>query len=149
MKATRANLLGEFTGKLDGLIYYKSRINGKLYVRRQWKFKAHPCHSGFAACQKNIFALHPSAGFIQDIKDYVFAYNSKSENAGSELRTWTNLYVRLMFALQKANPITVNLATLSRDQIIGQNLPCRTVKTAVEAGLLPLVKGYNRFVNEI
>ena len=31
MKATRANLLGEFTGKLDGLIYFRRKLNGRLY----------------------------------------------------------------------------------------------------------------------
>jgi len=145
MKATRANLLGEFTGKLDGLIYYRRKPSGKLYVRRQWKFDNHPSHPGFAAIMTNINALQPSEGYVQNLKDYLFLYNRLPQNEGRELYCWNNLYVRLMFALQTANPETVNLATLSREQIETQNLPCRTVKDAVEAGLLPVVKGYERF----
>jgi len=148
MKATRANLLGEFTGKLDGLIYYRSRHNGKLYVRRQWKFKHHPSHAPFAARMQNLKALAPSAGYLRDLKDYLPLYNRLPDNAGKELNCWNNLYVKLMFALENAFPDTVNLATLTREQIQVQNLPCRTVKTAVEAGLLPLVKGYGRFEHE-
>ncbi len=149
MKATRANLLGEFTGKLDGLIYYKSRINGKLYVRKQWTFQNHPHHPEFAAIQRNLFCLKPSPAFIQDLKDYLYAYNRDSRYQGKEQHAWNNLYVKMMFALEKAFPGTVNLATLSRLQIVSQNLPCRTVKAAVEAGLLPVVKGYARFVGEL
>ena len=79
MKATRANLLGEFTGKLDGLIYYKSRQTGKLYVRRQWEFHNHPAHPGFATAQKAIYAIKPSEGYKQNLKDYLLSYNKLPE----------------------------------------------------------------------
>jgi len=111
MKATRANLLGEFTGKLDRLIYYRSRLNGKLYVRRQFSFKNHPGHPRFREVQQAIFALQPSPGYIQDLKTYLMQYNLLQIKEGQALRSWTNLYVMLMYAMQKANPESVNLAS--------------------------------------
>jgi hypothetical protein len=149
MKATRANLLGEFTGKLDGLIYYRRRGNGKLYVRRRWKFKNHPQHPKFAAAQRVIFALQPSEGYKSNLKDYLLRYNLLPENEGKQAQSWGNLYVKLMYAMQKTYPETVALAYLTREQIVSQNLPCRSIKAAVEAGLLPVVKGFERFVNEL
>lgn len=149
MKATRANLLGEFTGKLDGLIYYKSRTNGKLYVRKQFTFRDHPDHPRFRSVQKAIFALKPTPAYIRDLKTYLLLYNQFHENYGYEIRTWTNLYVKLMYALQKAYPESVNLIDITRDQITEQGLPCRSVRAAVDAGLLPLVQGYERFSAEI
>jgi len=149
MKATRANLLGEFTGKLDGLIYYRSRRTGKLYVRKQWTFTDHPRHAQYTAIQKNIFALQPSQGYIRDIKDYLLQYNLLPEGAIKPLYSWNNAYVKLMFAMQKAMPETVDLASISREQIVTQNLPCRSIKAAIEAGLLPEVRGYERFTQEI
>jgi len=111
------------TGKLDGRIYYRSRRTGKLYVRKQGKFANHPRHPQYAAIQKNIFGLKPSQGFIRDLKDYLLQYNLLPEDSIKPVQSWSNLYVKLMFALQKAYPETVDLATLTREQIVAQTYP--------------------------
>jgi len=64
------------------------------------------------------------------------------ENELKPMRTWTNVYNKLMFAMQKAMPETVDLKTITREQIYEQNLPCKTLKAAIEFGLLPAVKDY-------
>ncbi|MDD4224000.1 MAG: hypothetical protein PHD87_05380 [Candidatus Cloacimonetes bacterium] len=147
MKATRANLLGEFTGKLDDLIYYRRKPGGKIYVRRQFKFKNHPGQPGFASAQKAIYALAPSEAYKRDLKDYLILYNQLPGNADNNAQSWTNIYNKLMFAMQKN--LQVPLKNISRAQIAQQNLPCRTVKEAIEAGLLPEVRDYERFTNPI
>jgi hypothetical protein len=149
MKATRANLLGEFTGKLDELIYYRSRRTGKLYVRRGWKFKHHPAAPQFSSANKAIFALQPSEGYKDNMRDYLMQYNKSPEYEHKPLWAWTNVYSKLMFAMQKAFPGTVDLKTITRIQIGDQNLPCVTLKAAIDAGLLPKVKGYERFVAQL
>ncbi|PKN73267.1 MAG: hypothetical protein CVU50_02945 [Candidatus Cloacimonetes bacterium HGW-Cloacimonetes-3] len=145
MKATRANLLGEFTGKLDGLIYYRSRRTGKLYVRRQWESRNHPAAPQFSSANKAIFALQPSDAYKNNLRDYVMLYNKLPIAAYKTLWTWTNAYSMLMFAMQKAMPGVVDLPTITREQITSQSLPCISVKAAIEAGLLPPVKLYSRF----
>ncbi|GAB1468439.1 hypothetical protein MASR2M64_11660 [Candidatus Cloacimonadota bacterium] len=146
MKATRANLLGEFTGKLDGLIYYRSKRTGKLYVRRQWICKPHVANAQFSSANKAIFSLQPSQGYKDNLRDYLMQYNKLAEYEYKPLWTWTNVYSKLMFAMQKAMPETVDLKTISRAQIEEQNLPCISLKAAIETGLLPKLKGYERFV---
>lgn len=148
MKATRANLLGEFTGKLDGLIYFRRKLNGRLYVRKQWKFHDHPEHPRFRNTQRAIFALSPSPEYIQDMRDYLQQYNKIAQNYQA-VHAWSNLYAKLMYAMQRAMPETVVLDSITREQIARQNLPCRTVKAAVDAGLLPPVKGYERYCSEL
>ena len=145
MKATRANLLGEFTGKLNDLIYYRLRPGGKIYVRKQFKFKDHPAQPGFASAQKAIYALNPSAGYKRDLQDYLALYNNLAQNKDNPLQSWTNLYNKLMNAMQRALPGQVELKNITREQIFAQNLPCRTVKDAVDAGLLPSVRDYEQF----
>lgn len=145
MKATRANLLGEFTGTLNGLIYYRRRPGGKIYVRKQFKFKNHPGQPGFAGAQKAIYALNPSSGYIQNLKDYLLLYNQLPGFKDKPAQSWTNLYNKLMFALQKALPGQVVLKNITREQIAAHNLPCVSVKAAVEAGLLPAVRDYEKF----
>jgi hypothetical protein len=49
-----------------------------------------------------------------------------------------------MWALQKKMPEDVNLQTIDREQVEMNNLPCICVRDAIEAGLLPKVKGYER-----
>ncbi len=149
MKSTRAHLLGEFIGKLDGLIYYRRRPGGRIYVRKQFEFKDHPAHPGFKNAQAAIYALQPSAGYKRDLKDYLILYNQLPANVEKPAQVWTNLYNKLMFALQKKYPAQVQLVNITRDQILSQELPCRTVKAAVEAGLLPEVRGFARFTNPI
>ncbi len=147
MKATRANLLGEFTGKLDDLIYYRRKPGGKIYVRKQFKFKNHPGQPGFASAQKAIYALQPSEAYKRDLKDYLTLYNKLASTAENNAQSWTNIYNKLMFTMQKKLPL--QLKNITRAQIEQQNLPCRTVKEAVEAGLLPEVKDYERFTSPI
>lgn len=146
MKATRANLLGEFTGKLDGLIYYRSRISGKLYVRRQWICKDHPAYPAFTNANRAIFALNPANAYIQNLKDYLRQYNMLPQNDNKPVHAWTNIYTKLMFAMQKSMPETAELSTITRVKIQENNLPCRNLKEAIEAGLLPRVNRYERFV---
>ncbi|NLM90621.1 MAG: hypothetical protein GX179_05475, partial [Candidatus Cloacimonetes bacterium] len=38
----------------------------------------------------------------------------------------------------------IDLKTLTRQQIFADNLPCKSIKSAVEAGILPPVNGYER-----
>ncbi len=147
MKANRANLLGEFTGKLDDLIYYRRRPGGKIYVRKQFKFKDHPGQPAFASAQKAIYALNPSDAYKRDLKDYLILYNKLPANSEANSQSWTNIYNKLMFTMQKK--LQLQLKDITRAQITQQNLPCRTVKAAVEAGLLPEVKEYERFTSPI
>jgi len=48
-----------------------------------------------------------------------------------------------MANMAKMNP-EIDLKTITRQQIYQENLPCISVKNAVEAGILPPVKGYER-----
>jgi hypothetical protein len=62
--------------------------------------------------------------------------------------SWQNVYLTLMYALAKQNP-AVDLLTITREQITSDNLPCKSVKDAIEAGLLREVNGYENLTQEI
>jgi hypothetical protein len=55
----------------------------------------------------------------------------------------------MLWAMQARYPEQVNLKTITREQIVEQNLPCRSVKTAVEDNLLPQIPGYQYLDREI
>ena len=138
-----------YSGKADGMIYYIDGKSGVELARKAFTFKDHPGQPNFRSAQKQIYTVEPSRFYIQNLKDYLHTYNNLPGNETKQLRTWTNVYNRLMFAMQKAMPETVDLKTITRQQIYDQDLPCKTVKAAVEAGLLPIVKNYKAMTNEI
>jgi hypothetical protein len=149
MKVKYKQMFKGYSGKADGMIYYFDGKSGTALARRSFTFKDHPGQPAFRSAQSQIYTIQPSQFYINNLKDYLYAYNNLPGNETQPLRTWTNVYNKLMFAMQKALPETVDLANITREQIYAQNLPCKTVKAAVEAGLLPVVKNYEAMTNEI
>ena len=143
MKCRTRNIPVGFTGTLDDMIYYTRRPNGRVYARRRFTLKDHPSHKPFANATRGIYALNPSREYRQNLADYMIGYNRLEANEAKPAQCWNNLYNKLMFAMQKQ--LGIALTGITREMIVQQNLPCQTVKAAVEAGLLPKVPDYERF----
>jgi hypothetical protein len=148
-KVKSARMLQGIAGNVDGMIYYVNKRTGLTLARKMFKFKNHPGQPAFRTAQKKIYAIHPSQAYQMNLRDYLALYNGLEANEQKQLTTWSNVYNKLMFAMQKAMPEKVDLKTITRAQIESQNLPCRTLKAAIDAGLLPKVKGYERLTNQI
>ncbi len=149
MKVTYKYNLSGYRGKLDGLIYYIDKRSGKSLARREFTFKNHPAHTPFRLAQRQIYALTPSAAYKMNLYDYCMSYNTLPEAEYKKLYSWCHVYNKLMWAMQKLMPDQVDLKTISRELIMSQNLPCKSLKDAIEAGLLPKVNGYERFDAQI
>lgn len=141
MKAYFKSLCPGYSGRLDGLIFYRDPRCIQTLVRRQFTFKNHPGQAPFRAAQINIYALNPAALYRSQLALYARLYAAQAQFGDRGLRSWSNAYNKMMWAMHKNHG--VDLATLSREDI--PLLPCRTVKDAITAGLLPPVRGYQRF----
>jgi len=86
--------------------------------------------------------LNISEEYITDLKYYAAIASER----GNPLN-WRNVYMRLMYALQRL--FEVDLSTITREQIVTQDLPCKSVKAAIEAGLLEEIVGYQRLDAEM
>jgi len=128
-----------FCGNCDGMVYY--------YNKRLWvKPKTTAANQRLGAITRNLKFLKPSEGFIKDLRVYIALYDySPGER---HYMSWQNVYLTLMYALAKQNP-AVDLLTITREQITSDNLPCKSVKDAIEAGLLREVNGYENLTQEI
>jgi len=131
-----------YQGSCDSLIYYYDKILGQSLARRKFTFKDHPAHPGFRQNQRAIFALNPCEAYRRDLTHYVYLHDADPKNRAHPLRAWPNAYCRLMYALKR--DYGCDLSGLSRAQILEQDLPCRSVKAAIEAGLLESVRGYKQ-----
>lgn len=132
------------TGKIDDKVFYYDNRTQTIFARDYTKPSHNPGADRLKAIMANLKLIHPSEGYKQNFKDYLIAYNKLKQNREKPAHIWNNLYLKMLFNMAKTNP-SVDLATLTRQQIYEQNLPCQSVKSAIEAGLLPSVKGYERY----
>ena len=147
MKVQFRHLIGGYTGRLDDAVLYYNKFLNKVIFRRIGKMKLGARHERFKAISQNIYSLSPSQGYKDDLYRYAYALRKQKAHRYDGLLVWNNLYSKIMYAMAKAMPETVDLATLTRAQIESEDLPCRTVRQAVEAGLITSVAGYQEMTN--
>lgn len=145
MKVLFKHLIQGYTGKADDMsIYYDPRLQ-RVIMRRTPKVVLGERHTVFANIAKNLKRLEVSSAYRQDMIDYLAQYNRLRENREKIVCGWYNLFTKLMHC--QAKEAGCDLQTITKAQIYADNLPCISVKTAVEAGLIPRVANYSRLVN--
>lgn len=148
MKVRFKHRVTGLTGKLDGLVYfYNQQLD--VIVARKHTIPAHnPSALRMKEVMENMKLINPSEGYRQNFRDYLILYNAQPEGREHPVCNWTNLYLKMMYAMAKKIP-GIDLATLTREQIYLQELPCLCLKDAIEAGLLPAVRNYTGFIRGI
>jgi hypothetical protein len=141
MKVHYKKALCGYSGTSDDAVYYYHPGIQLSLVRDYVIPKESSANRRMKAVMQNLQQLQPSEGYKQNFKDYLIRYNRLKVNQDSPVLAWNNLFLKLMYAMEKATA-GIDLATLSRQQIIDLDLPCQSVCRAVEAGLLPSVDGY-------
>ena len=140
MKAVLKNMLMAYTGKCDGLVfYYNSRLD-RVLVRSLPSFTPSENNFRMARVARNLKALELSEGFRLDMITYTELF--RKEWKAPSCNSWYNVFNKMMWAMHRL--MAVDLETLTRSQIEAEELPCRSVKSAVEGGLLPPVSGWQR-----
>lgn len=147
MKVSLQHCQQSFSGVCDDLVYYRTRRSGQLYARRYVRPRYTAANQLMGNNIRHLEALQPSALFINDLRQYISLYNARLRQDEKHLHNWHALYVRLMFAQAKAAGIPIQ--DITRELIQSAALPCRSVKTAVEEGLLSRVEGFERLDNEM
>lgn len=147
MEVTFKNLLHAYSGKCDGIVYYFNRRLNKVIARRLPQSKPHAGNALLSAISHNLKIIAPSEAYRLDLKHYTELLRMKQGSTAQGYYAWSNVFRRLMYAM--ASKYALNLATLTREEIILHGLPCITLKAAIDDGLLPAVPGYQRFIGEI
>jgi hypothetical protein len=148
MKVHLSKGINGYSGTSDGAVYYYHPKLKMCLVREYVKPNNKPNTDRTKAIMANLKLIQPSADYKINFKAYLYYYNDLKECRDKPVLSWYNLYIKMLFALQSQYP-SVSLLTLSRAQIYAENLPCKTVCAAVEAGLLPLVPNYDSLTKEI
>ncbi|MBW6514618.1 MAG: hypothetical protein K0B87_07670 [Candidatus Syntrophosphaera sp.] len=140
MKAMLKNIMLAYSGKCDGLVFYYNPRLDRVLVRSLPVWKVTASNLRLARIARNLKALNLSEGFRLDLITYTELYRHASGD--TNCTSWYNLFNKLMWAMQRK--LGVDLELLTREQITLQDLPCQSVKRAVDGGLLPPVPGYER-----
>jgi len=135
-----------YSGTCNGLVYYYSKRLDKLIARRYVVPKTSSQNRKIGAISRNLKLLELSEGYLSDLKVYLALYNYQPREKC--FISWRNVFLTLMFAMEKLVP-GVDLLTITRAQVFSENLPCLSVKDAVEAGLLEGVNGYERLSSQM
>ena len=136
-----------FSGTRDDTTYYYSRRMRTSIARQKPNMPHQAINDTYRIIAQNISEIMPSEFYKSDFRCYTS--NLRDTQEDSHIVSWYGLYTKMLWAMQKKYPDTVNLQTLTRAQIYEQNLPCKTVKAAIEDGLLPMVNGYRIYNCEI
>jgi hypothetical protein len=147
MKVGLQNGIRGYSGTSGEIVYCYNRILGTVYARKRVYPTLTAENERICNISGNLFGLQPSQGYKDDMYFYLLQYKSL-RRSDKRIFSWSNLYMKLMYAMAKQDP-TINLKTLTREEIYTQDLPCISVKKAVEARLLPAVRGYGAFTQEI
>ncbi len=145
MKASLKLAIPGFTGRMKNVeISYDPDQN--LYTAR--KIRASPIHVPDSSDVKAAFAFARrivlSDTFLDDCHKYIVAYNTQYRKQNKALTSWSAIWLKMMKAQHKAYP-ELDLDSLSREEFISRELPCRSIATAVDAGYLLAVPGYQKF----
>jgi hypothetical protein len=156
MKAYFKNMIQAYSGTCDGLVYYYNPRLRRIIVRPHVKRSKTAQNDLFKVISAQLKALAPSEGYKRDLAMYVELYNRKAANYRHPLNNWYNAFTQMMWKLAKGEwkageyqPATLDLSTITRAFIYDNDLPCISVKRAVEAGILSPVNGYGLLIAEM
>lgn len=148
MKVSYNEGMGVLSGKFSEIVYCFSRRFGYKYARKRVYPTLTHVNEAIGSKSRAIWALSPSEAYQKDLKEYVWAYDSMRKNYRTPLRAWSCLYTKLMYQMEKAFP-ELDLRTINREYIYEHDLPCISIKKAVEAGLLTKVKDWESLDHEL
>ncbi len=138
----------QYSGRYGDLVFCYNRILGVTYTRRNTYPTLTENNFKMGSITKNLFAIQPSSGFKQDASLYLLRYNSLPQNARQYINNWSQLYLKLMHKMAHEDP-TLDLRTITREYIYEHDLPCISIRKAVEAGLLPKVLDWQTYDHQI
>jgi len=141
--------LSGYSGTADDAVYYY-HPKLKMCLVREYVIPNNAKNTDRTkAIMANLKLIQPSDGYKTNFNDYLLAYNDHKDYRDKPMLSWYNLYIKMLFAMQKSLPEQVDLKTLTREQIHAQELPCISVKKTVEAGLLPPMRNYDMLDKQI
>jgi len=130
-------MIKAYSGTCDGLVYYYDPQLERILCRRYVRPRMSTANQNLCHTMQNLKTLELSPEYISDLR----SYSRMLRKPGTRI-PWFPIFIKLMYAL--ARNLGTDLMTITKSAIYEQDLPCRSVKMAVEAGLLEPIPDYQR-----
>jgi len=148
MKVQTAIFIKNLSGRQGNMVYCAMKDGSFTYLRRYVKPARTAANDRFEAIQKNLWNIHPSEAYKNDLRMYLQIFNRTKPDRLAPYQTWRNVWMVMLFEMQRLRP-GVDLATITRQEIYDNLLPCINVASAVDANLIYSVPGYETLVSDI
>jgi hypothetical protein len=137
------------SGRLGKLVYCCDKDGNVCWVREYSYPEITEHNHEIGDIGKNLgkYKKAVSTPYLTDLKDYIDRYRH-SPNCTSGYINYASMLTKMMYALKKAG-YPVDLYTVTPQVVVDNAFPVRTVKEAIENGLIPMVKRYDDLVNWI
>ncbi|MDP8231894.1 MAG: hypothetical protein P9L91_04400 [Candidatus Zophobacter franzmannii] len=142
MKVHLAKPFNAFSGKLAGLVYYIDKFTGMGYCRDYVipERTVNNTNLGNRTRNLSVYYKNLSVGYVRDLKNYADRLNMMLLGHGTRVNG-TSMNIKMMYLLKKAVP-AIDLMTITPQEIVDMALPIRTIREAVDSGLIPHVARY-------
>jgi hypothetical protein len=152
MKTKFTNCIRAFYGTLksQGLVHCKYNQGSLVITRKYPSIEIEAQHHNFGDRSKNLAALFKtiSPEYIADLKNYAILF-SKTVNLNEKLPpSHYSLYLRMMWNLKHRYP-EINMATITKDDILKNEYPVLTIVQAMGAGLLLSIDEANMLTSKL
>jgi hypothetical protein len=152
MKTKFTNCVRSFSGRLksQGLVHCKYNQGNLVITRKYPVVEIIEHHHTFGNRGKNLAALFKtlSPEYVSDLKNYAALF-SKTVNINEKLPpSYYSLYLRMMWKLKHLYP-EIDMATITRDDILQHEYPIRSVLESMESEMLLQIEEASMLNHEI
>lgn len=143
--------IATYSGTLDDMTYGNYRA-GMVCIGRKWVMpRMTDINEDLGAIGKNISSIYAdvSEGYKSDLKTYAYLYGKQKTPKGKLAPNGYALFVKLLYILQDENSGTVDLKTLTCNDIKTLFPEIVSIADAVENGFLPNLTGASLLTTEM
>lgn len=147
MKVTFKYAVGSYSGTIDDMVFYPTKNKLGSFARKWVTPKPTAQTAALGAAATNLAIIYSAVAntFKANLITYRNAYNIKFNDPNDPFHTDVYeyaLFVKMMYAFKEDSGVSVDLATLTHNDVASLFTTMDSVKAAVEAGYLPTVPGY-------
>jgi hypothetical protein len=151
MKVLFKKNIKSYSGENDELVYQAFR-DGWVCIGRDYGIPTYTAtNQELGTIGKNLSRVFKAinADYVTDLKIYAQRNGKENVSRYDLIPGAYALYVKMMFAWQKSDPLHVDLATVTVGDIITLDADVRTVMRAIDAGYLANVSLYSDLTADI
>jgi hypothetical protein len=136
-------------GKRDESVFYTTKKSNCIIMREYVVPETTDNNKNFKNKSTNLGLFYNSVSelYQYDMSTYARSYNLETMDGNCFYHAY-NIFITMMYALARAYP-DIDLATLTPEQAVEDNLPIVTIAQAIEAGLLSLVPDYHYLNHQV